>query len=84
MECENAYYKDGIPYVLCRKEAEPDVLDKAGTCHAMCGFQRFCPNRRCCTLLPAWEGCRKRDMNKPHAPKKAAGAKKAKSKGNVT
>lgn len=57
MECKNAYTKDGINYILCRRCAEPAAGDIREICHAMCGFQRFCPNMRACTLLPGWPGC---------------------------
>lgn len=60
MQCENAYIKEGVRYILCRKEKEPDMRDQRALTHAMCGHQRFCPNIRACTLLPSWERCLKR------------------------
>ena len=60
MQCENAYIKEGVRYILCRKEKEPDIRDQRALTHAMCGHQRFCPNIRACTLLPSWERCLKR------------------------
>ena len=44
MQCENAYIKEGVRYILCRKEKEPDIRDQRALTHAMCGHQRFCPN----------------------------------------
>lgn len=60
MQCENAYIKEGVRYILCKKEKEPDIRDQRALTHAMCGHQRFCPNIRACTLLPSWERCLKR------------------------
>ena len=65
MECENAYRKNGKGYILCRKAGEVSGNDMAETAHAMCGFQRFCPEHHCCTLLPGWSDCRRRDVNQP-------------------
>lgn len=65
MECKNAYRKDGINYILCRCAGDPNPRDMHAVCHAMCGFQRFCPNIRACTLLPTWAGCTRL---KPPAP----------------
>lgn len=59
MDCRYAYFKDGVPYVLCRKDKEPRTnrLDEITKC--MCGYQRFCPNIRACALLPTWVECQK-------------------------
>ena len=70
MECKNAYRKDGISYILCRCAGEPDAKDQRAVCHALCGFQRFCPNARTCTLLPTWPGCMR--LKAPERPQEAA------------
>ena len=59
MECKHAYFKDDIPYVLCDCVGTPRTkkLDEVTKC--MCGYQRFCPNIRACTLLPEWRECSK-------------------------
>ena len=80
MQCENAYIKEGVRYILCRKEKEPDIRDQRALTHAMCGHQRFCPNIRACTLLPSWERCLKRAKNHSQvcgeAAENAAGGEK--------
>ena len=77
MECKNAYRKDGINYILCRCAGEPDPRDTHAICHAMCGFQRFCPNIRDCTLLPGWTGCtRLKAQTLPRTAQEAAGSGK--------
>lgn len=80
MQCENAYIKEGVRYILCKKEKEPDIRDQRALTHAMCGHQRFCPNIRACTLLPSWERCLKRAENHPQvcgeAAESAAGEEK--------
>lgn len=60
MQCENAYIKDGVRGLLCRKAEEPQSGDLKATAHALCGNQRFCPNERCFMMLPGWEKCPKR------------------------
>ena len=72
MQCENAYIKEGVRYILCRKEKEPDLRDQRALTHAMCGHQRFCPNIRACTLLPSWERCLKRAENHSQVCSEAA------------
>lgn len=73
MQCENAYIKEGVRYILCRKEKEPDLRDQRALTHAMCGHQRFCPNNRACTLLPSWEHCLKRAEKPVQVRGEAAG-----------
>ena len=72
MQCENAYIKEGVRYILCRKEKEPDMRDQRALTHAMCGHQRFCPNIRACTLLPSWERCLKRAETRTQVRSEAA------------
>lgn len=60
MQCENAYIKEGVRGLLCRKAEEPQSGDLKATAHALCGNQRFCPNERCFMMLPGWEKCPKR------------------------
>ena len=60
MQCENAYIKDGVRGILCRKLGEAKNWDMASVAHALCGHQRFCPNERCYAMLPSWEKCTKR------------------------
>ena len=57
MQCENAYIRDDVRGILCRKAEEPKSGDMRATAHALCGHQRFCPNQRCFTFLPSWEKC---------------------------
>ena len=80
MQCENAYIKEGVRYILCKKEKEPDLRDQRALTHAMCGHQRFCPNIRACTLLPSWEHGLKRAENQAQvhgeAAENAAGGEK--------
>lgn len=59
MDCKHAYFKDDIPYVLCRCEKEPRTNKLRDVSGSMCGYQRFCPNIRACALLPTWPECRK-------------------------
>lgn len=59
MDCKHAYIANGIKYILCDKEPQPKANDQKAICHSMCGFQRFCPNIRACTLLPSYVGCMK-------------------------
>lgn len=63
MRCENAYRKEGVKYLLCKKAKEPDAKNMSEVAHAMCGFQRFCKEINNCTLLPTWVGCKRRDVN---------------------
>lgn len=71
MECENAYIKKEINYILCRKADEPPAYDKRAICHSMCGHQRFCPKISACSLLPSWRGCTRRQENTPETAEKA-------------
>lgn len=72
MQCENAYLKPGVRYILCKKAKEPGNNDMRAQAHALCGHQRFCPNARACSLLPGWEKCMKRDANAPQMREEAA------------
>ena len=74
LECENAYTKTGIRYILCKKAVEPAPGDIRAEAHALCGHQRFCPRVRACTLLPTWEKCTKRDVNARQTREEAAGS----------
>ncbi len=80
MQCENAYIKDGVRGILCRKLGEAKDGDIASLAHALCGHQRFCPNERCYAMLPSWEKCTKRREGR----EEAAGEKKTKSAANKT
>lgn len=79
MQCENAYVKDGINGILCKK-AEEEPKDLRTTAHALCGHQRFCPNQRCYTMLPGWEKC----MKRREKPVEAAGEKISSEAGKPT
>lgn len=82
MECEHAYTKPGVRFILCRKcaeEAKPG--DKRAEAHALCGHQRFCPNKRACTLLPSWKDCVKRRETREEAAETKIPAKKSTRKG---
>ena len=57
MDCEFAYMKDKIPYVLCRKEPEPDRFDRKSVFHAACPHQEHCPKQNCHKLTAAWMSC---------------------------
>ena len=83
MQCEQAYQKDGIRGLLCRKAEEPKVGDLKAEAHALCGNQRFCPNERCFRMLPGWEKCPKRLKSKQEAagePKKNGAGNDSQSK----
>lgn len=80
MQCENAYIKDGVRGLLCRKAEEPQSGDLKATAHALCGNQRFCPNERCFMMLPGWEKCPKRREK----PVEAAGEKISSEAGKQT
>lgn len=76
MDCKNAYIKNGINYILCSREPEPKPGDQRAICHAICGFQRFCPTIRSCTLLPSYVGCMKlKAENTPETHDAPAGTK---------
>ena len=59
MDCIHAYFKDNIPYVLCDCDGTPRTARLDEVTKYMCGYQRFCPNIRVCTLLPGWRECSK-------------------------
>ena len=84
MECEHAYTKPGVRFILCRKCAAESTdshanaaalarNDRREEAHALCGHQRFCPNKRACTLLPSWKDCvKRREGTDCHAPQGVA------------
>ena len=59
MECSHAYFKNGIVYVFCDCNGNPKTNNLDELTKNMCGYQRFCPNVRTCTLLPEWRQCSK-------------------------
>lgn len=59
MECSHAYFKDGVIYVLCDCNGKPQTNRLDEITKHMCGYQRFCPHIRTCTLLPEWRQCSK-------------------------
>lgn len=67
MDCKFAYLKDKIEYLLCRKEAEPDVFDRAGIAHSVCIHQVHCPRQNCHKNSPGWVNCAKL-AEKPEKP----------------
>lgn len=81
MQCEHAYVKDGARYILCRKSEKPETGDQRAEAHAMCGFQRFCPNIRACVLLPGWEGCLRRRESREEAAQAPQENRKGAGKG---
>lgn len=58
-ECKKAYSIDGIPYIVCGIEPRPTSNDKSNLYHSLCPYQRFCGEKRCAVLLPAWRHCKK-------------------------
>lgn len=82
MECEHAYTKPGVRFILCRKcAAELKPGGRQAEAHALCGHQRFCPNKRACTLLPSWKDCVKRRETREEAAETKIPAKKGTRKG---
>lgn len=59
MECKFAYLKQNIDYVLCRKEPEPNPIDRKSVAHAVCVHQEHCPKTNCHKLTSGWVGCLK-------------------------
>lgn len=57
MDCKHAYFKDGIEYVLCDFCTTPRTKKLPEVTQSMCTYQRFCPNKRTCALLPEWVNC---------------------------
>lgn len=57
MECRYAYVKQGVNYVLCKCQGEPNSAKMQDITRCMCGHQRFCPQIQHCTLLPSWQHC---------------------------
>lgn len=66
MDCKHAYFKDNIPYVLCDCDGTPRTARLDEVTKYMCGYQRFCPNIRACTLLPEWIACSKHIRHDSH------------------
>lgn len=62
-ECPHAYSKDNIPYILCRREVEPNPNNQKEISHSACPHQRFCGTKRCTVLTPMWVGCLKNKMD---------------------
>lgn len=58
-ECEHAYSRDDIPYILCDREKKPDRNKQKEISGACCPFQRFCGTRNCKVLTEQWAGCLK-------------------------
>lgn len=82
LECKHAYFKEGLNYVLCNKEKEPQKTDLKECAKAMCQHQRYCPQVRACALKPEWRECGKLAEKVPveeapveEKPKKASKAK---------
>ena len=59
MDCKFAYLKPKIPYLLCRKEAEPDGFNKTELFHAVCPHQAHCPKENCHKNTAGWVNCLK-------------------------
>lgn len=59
MDCNHAYFKSGVIYVLCDCDGMPQSNRLDEITKHMCGYQRFCPNIRACALLPEWRSCSK-------------------------
>ena len=83
MECKNAYIPAGEKTIFCKKSPQPGKTDTKARMHAMCPFQRFCPNVRNCVMLPGWEKCRRLDENAPQAAEDGAGEKKKAKSGTA-
>lgn len=58
-ECKHAYDAEGARYICCDLEEKPKEGDRASTFHALCAFQKFCPERRCVMLTAGYAECRK-------------------------
>lgn len=71
MKCENAYIPEGECVIFCKKSPKPEKHDTAGRMHALCAFQRFCPNVRTCVMLPGWEKCRRRAEGREESARSA-------------
>ena len=70
MECNHAYLRKDIEYVLCDKEPAPSRHDRAAMFHAACPFQEHCPKENCHKMTPGWLRCAKL----AERPQNAAGA----------
>lgn len=62
-ECEHAYSRDDIPYILCDREKKPDRNNRKDISGACCPFQRFCGTKNCKVLTEQWAGCLKNRIN---------------------
>lgn len=64
-ECEHAYSRDDIPYILCDREKVPKRNQQKEISGACCPFQRFCGTKNCKVLTQQWAGClkNKKDTN---------------------
>ena len=68
MECQYAYLKENIDYVLCKREPEPTRYDKTELFHAVCPHQEHCPRENCHKLTAGWLTCAKRPQTTQNAP----------------
>lgn len=59
MDCKHAYLKNGIQYILCHHEPQPQPNDHRSLFHATCPFQVFCKTSNCHKMTPEWKGCAK-------------------------
>ncbi len=60
MNCPNAYKKNGVYFILCKKEDEPDAKSRGTELyHSVCPYQMFCPNTHCYQLKDTFIQCRK-------------------------
>lgn len=62
-ECEHAYSRDDIPYILCDREKKPDRNNQKEISGSCCPFQRFCGTKNCKVLTEQWAGCLKNRMD---------------------
>lgn len=76
MDCKNAYIPEGERVIFCKKSPKPERHDTKARMHAMCAFQRFCPNVRNCVLLPEWKNCARLNAEAQQGREEAAGEKK--------
>ncbi len=86
MNCPNAYKQNGVYFILCKKEDEPDAKSRGTELyHSVCPYQMFCPNTHCYRLKDTYVQCRKLTEEAPtqseaqtedkHIPKKKTRSK---------
>lgn len=68
MDCPNAYLKDGVQFILCKKESMPIQNDHKSLFHATCPHQVFCQTANCHRMTADWIKCHKNAPIEPHAP----------------